>query len=263
MEAASVSAEKENKDPFQFCKISHLKDRKTQAPEASKRASEDKPEGMFTWVGELRHLQSLGKVGGGVIEFQQLEKLQLRPCPLQAGTEAVGQSGQQGPQSLNQQHGHHLVGVLENLQRDRGIGVSTQGQRGAHLLKKQSLGLLSEESLQQLESDLVKSFKPQLILIPNVSKLRRPSKRQNLQPVQNNWLLHVYHWPQVPLSPSVTQSIEMATQNWPARTVWITVQKRRRWEVGNKMELKKSNSLSQGWRTSSQICRAAHSHLSP
>lgn len=37
----------------------------------------------------------------------------------------------------------------------------------------------------------------------------------------------------------------------------------RRWEVGNKMELKKSNSLSQGWRTSSQICRAAHSHLSP
>ena len=162
---------------------------------------------MFTWVGELRHLQSLGKVGGGIIELQQPEELQLRPCPLHAGTEAVGQRGQQGPQSLNQQHGHHLVGVLENLQRDRGIGVSTQDQRGAHLFKKQSPGLLPEESLQQLESGLVESFKPQAVLIPNWSKLRRPSNWQNMQLVQNNWLLHVYHWPRVPLFQSVMGSI--------------------------------------------------------
>ena len=69
MEKASIFAKKEDKDPFQFYKISHLKRQQTQAPEASKRASKDKPEGMFTWVGELCHFQPLGKVGGGVIEL--------------------------------------------------------------------------------------------------------------------------------------------------------------------------------------------------
>ena len=64
------------------------KDRQTQAPEASKRACEDRPgdweEGAFTWAGELRLLQPLGKVGGGIVELQELEEPQLRPCPLHA-----------------------------------------------------------------------------------------------------------------------------------------------------------------------------------
>lgn len=95
---------------------------------------------MFTWVGEQCHLQGLGKVGGGIVELQQFDELQLGPCSLHTGAEAEGQRGHQGPQGLNQQHGHHLMRVLENLQWGRGTCVSTQDEPGAHLLKKQSPG---------------------------------------------------------------------------------------------------------------------------
>ena len=83
---------------------------------------------MFTCMGEQGHLQSLGKVGGGVVELQQLDELQLGPCPLHTGAEADGQRGHQGPQGLNEQHSHHLVGVPENLQGERGMCVSTLEQ---------------------------------------------------------------------------------------------------------------------------------------
>jgi hypothetical protein len=54
-------------------------------------------------------------VGSDVVELQQLAELQLRSHPLHAGAKAHGQGGHQGPQGLNQQHRHHLMGVLENL----------------------------------------------------------------------------------------------------------------------------------------------------
>lgn len=71
---------------------------------------------MLTEVGEQCHLQPLGKVGSGVIKLQQSGELQFGSRSLHRCTEAHGQGGHQGPQGLNQQHRHHLVGVLENLQ---------------------------------------------------------------------------------------------------------------------------------------------------
>lgn len=97
---------------------------------------------MFTWVGKQCHLQPLGKVGGGIVELQQFGELQLRCCPLHTGAEADGQRGHQGPQGLNQQHSHHLVGVLENLQWERGTCVSNREKTGAYPLKQQSPGRL-------------------------------------------------------------------------------------------------------------------------
>lgn len=79
---------------------------------------------MLTEVGEQSHLQPLGKVGGGVIKLQQSGELQLGSRSLHACTEAHGQGGHQGPQGLNQQYRHHLVGVLENLQWEGGTCVS-------------------------------------------------------------------------------------------------------------------------------------------
>jgi hypothetical protein len=76
--------------------------------------------GMLTEMGEQRHFQPLGKVGGGVVKLQQSGELQLRSGSLHTCTEAHGQGGHQGPQGLNQQHRHHLVGVLENLQWGEG-----------------------------------------------------------------------------------------------------------------------------------------------
>ena len=83
---------------------------------------------MFTCVGEQGHLQPLGEVGGGIIELQQLDELQLRSCPLHARTEAHRQRGHQGPQGLNQQNSYYVMGVLEDLQGERGICVITREQ---------------------------------------------------------------------------------------------------------------------------------------
>lgn len=81
---------------------------------------------MLTEMGEQRHFQPLGKVGGGVIKLKQSGKLQLGPCSLHSSTKAHRQGGYQGPQGLNQQHCHHLVRVLENLQWEIGMSISAQ-----------------------------------------------------------------------------------------------------------------------------------------
>lgn len=81
---------------------------------------------MLTEMGEQCHFQPLGKVGGGVIKLEQSGKLQLWPCSLHTSTKAHRQGGYQGPQGLNQQHRHHLVRVLENLQWEKGMGISAR-----------------------------------------------------------------------------------------------------------------------------------------
>lgn len=96
---------------------------------------------MLTEVGEQCHLQPLGKVGGGVIKLQQSGELQLGSCSLQACTEAQGQGGHQGPQGLNQQYRHHLMGVLENL-RGREACVSVHRSQLSPDGSKAALGLL-------------------------------------------------------------------------------------------------------------------------
>lgn len=88
---------------------------------------------MLTEMGEQRHFQPLGKVGSGIIKLQQSGKLQLGSGSLHTRTEAHGQGGHQGPQGLNQQHGYHLVGVLENLQWGRGMSSSAGKHTGRSL----------------------------------------------------------------------------------------------------------------------------------
>lgn len=215
---------------------------------------------MFTWVGELRHLQSLGKVGGGVIELQQLEELQLRPCPLHAGAEAVGQRGKQGPQSLNQQHSYHLVGVLENLQQKRGICVSTQDQRGAYLQKSSLLDCSQRNPSKSWKVAWSRAVSPKWSL-PQT----QTSSESQVTGRTHNLSRTIGYFTSVTGPKSITRSIYLDghpklagedCEDDSAETESV-------WEEGNKMELKKSNSLSQGWRTFSQICRPAHSHLSP
>lgn len=69
----------------------------------------------LTQVWQHRHLQPFCEVDGGIIELQQLTQLGFLSCSLHSSAEADRDGRYQCSQSLDQQHSHNFMGVLENL----------------------------------------------------------------------------------------------------------------------------------------------------
>lgn len=68
-----------------------------------------------TQVRQHGGLQAVSEGGRGVMEFQQGVETLLLGCPLHSRAQAHGDGWYHSPQSLDQQHCHHLIRVLEHL----------------------------------------------------------------------------------------------------------------------------------------------------
>lgn len=66
-------------------------------------------------MGQHGGLQVVSEGGRGVMELQQGVEALLLGCTLHGRAQAHGDGWDHGPQSLDQQHCHHLIWVLEHL----------------------------------------------------------------------------------------------------------------------------------------------------
>lgn len=96
-----------------------------------------------TEVWQHAGLQAVAKGGGGGVELQQGVQALLLSCALQGRAQAHGDGRNHGAESLDEQHCHHLVGVLEDL---RGADGGAVAMAFPHFLAlMQDLGRPGEE----------------------------------------------------------------------------------------------------------------------